>query len=364
MTQSSRVPNVPVVRPTFFRSAARSLHVPARLTPEPARHEARGAPDQRTAGSCAKSSAGRATKPILQLRIGAYRSTVLLSDMALVHLYLDESGHSTSHRFVVLGGLIGVSEAWDGFAERWNAILGEHRVTPPFHMKDFEAKRRQFKGWDEETQRRPLMKALMDEIGARRVFLFGAAVSVQWFKGFDWRSGFPGAEPLEDPYHLAMQDVVREAVRVCNTGVHVPATGNKLVVVMSEQKEFQGVAAAYYRAAARFDVTGTLMERASFCRPTECPALQAADIAAFELRWRLTRPDISRYPWKRLTDKPGDNIYLRGIDSRTVFPERTYQADDYRTLVLRDSNDKGIRNQGKHSRGEKAKQDTATEDGD
>src|SRR5689334_10173615 len=28
-------------RPTFFRSAARGPHVPARLTPEPAKHEAR-----------------------------------------------------------------------------------------------------------------------------------------------------------------------------------------------------------------------------------------------------------------------------------------------------------------------------------
>ena len=30
------------VRPTFFRSAARGLHVPDKLTPEPAKHEARG----------------------------------------------------------------------------------------------------------------------------------------------------------------------------------------------------------------------------------------------------------------------------------------------------------------------------------
>lgn len=283
----------------------------------------------------------------------------------LVHLYLDESGHSASHPFVVVAGLIGLAEAWNGFGERWNAILEEHRVTSPFHMKDFEAKRGQFKGWDEETQRRPLMKALLDEIAGRRVFLFGSAVSVEWFKGFDWRRGFPGAEPLEDPYHLCMQDVIREAVRVCNTGVHVPTTGNKLLVVMAEQNEFQGIAAAYYRATAHFDVTGTLAEGASFCRPTECPALQAADIAAFELRWRLTRPDISRYPWKRLTDKPGDNVYLRGIDANAIFPDRTYHADDHRTLVLRDSSDKSIRNQGKLSRrGSKAKQNGPTEGSD
>jgi hypothetical protein len=270
--------------------------------------------------------------------------------MALVHLYLDESGHSATHPFVVVAGLIGLSEAWDGFAEQWNTILLEHRVTSPFHMKDFEAKRGQFKNWDEETRRRPLMKALMDEIGRRRVFLFGAAVSVEWFRGFDWKSGFPGAEPLEDPFHLAMQDVVREAVRVCNTGAHVPRTGNKLLVIMAEQREFQSMASAYYRAASHFDLTDTLIERPSILTPSECPALQAADIAAFELRWRLTRPDLSRYPWKRLIDKQGDNIYLRGINASEVFPERKYEADNDRTLVLRDSSDKRIRNQDKRSR--------------
>src|ERR1044071_9270909 len=105
--------------------------------------------------------------------------------MAVVHLYLDESGHSTSHQFLVVAGLIGLAEAWDGVAGRWKAILDAHGVISPFHMKDFEAKQRQFKGWDENERRRPLMKALMDEIAARRVFLFGAAVSVPWFKAFD-----------------------------------------------------------------------------------------------------------------------------------------------------------------------------------
>jgi hypothetical protein len=47
------------VRPTFFRSAARGLHGPAKLTPEP--HEARGAeaPDQRTAASRLLRRVGR-----------------------------------------------------------------------------------------------------------------------------------------------------------------------------------------------------------------------------------------------------------------------------------------------------------------
>ena len=247
-------------------------------------------------------------------------------------------------------GLIGIADVWEGFKDRWEAILRKHGVIPPFHMTDFEAKKDQFKGWDENTQRRPLMKALMDEICARRIFLFGAAVSVEWFRSFDWSGGFPDSEPLADPYYLAMQDVIREGIRVCNTGTSSLTNESKLAVIMGKQKEFQGVAAAYYRAAARFDSTSTLLNVATFVEPVDYPQLQAADIAAFELRWRITRPDICRYPWKRMSEGRANNIFLRGIDSANVFPELTYQPTDDNSLILMERNQKRKRNQSKKSR--------------
>lgn len=255
----------------------------------------------------------------------------------IVRLYLDESGHSANHDYVIVAGLIGTSEAWSGFAERWNAILESHGVVAPFHMTDFEAKQRQFKGWDEEARRRPLMKALMDEISSRLLFLCGAAISVQSFDAYDWASGFPGAEPLEDPYHFAMQEVIRECVQICNTRTRIPKDGVRLEVVLADQPEFRAMAAAYYRAARHFDASGTLAAEATFATPTECPELQAADIAAFELRWRITRPDLRRYPWTRLCEKGADLVYLRGIDASKVFPERTFEPNDHPALVLKDS---------------------------
>ena len=41
LTKPFSVTSECVVRPTFFRSAARGLQVPATLTPEPTKHEAR-----------------------------------------------------------------------------------------------------------------------------------------------------------------------------------------------------------------------------------------------------------------------------------------------------------------------------------
>jgi hypothetical protein len=255
----------------------------------------------------------------------------------IVRLYLDESGHSANHDYVVVAGLIGTLEAWRGFAERWNDILHAHGVVGPFHMTDFEAKQRQFRGWDEKARRRPLMKALMDEISGRLLFLCGAAISVPSFDTYDWAGGLPGAEPLEDPYHFAMQEVIRECVQICNSGTRAPKEGVKLEIVMADQPEFRAMAAAYYRAAQNFDTSGTLAPEATFATPTECPQLQAADIAAFELRWRITRPDLRRYPWTRLCEKGADLLYLRGIDATKVFPERTFVPDEHPSLVLKNS---------------------------
>jgi hypothetical protein len=252
--------------------------------------------------------------------------------MALIHLYLDESGHSAEHPFVVVAGLIGMADQWEGFKDRWDAILAEHDVDE-FHMTDFEARRGKFKSWSED-RKRTLLKALMDEIASRRVFLFGADVSMEWFRSFDWEAGFPGMQPPSDAYHLAMQDVIQGAIRVSNTGTQVPTTGNMLAVVMGEQREFRHMAGAYYRAVHHFDETGTLIPAATFTTPKEYPQLQAADIAAFELRWHITRPDLNRYPWLRLTERGADFVYLRGIDAARVFPERTYAPDSVWQLVL------------------------------
>jgi len=266
--------------------------------------------------------------------------------MPVVHLYLDESGHSSSHPFVVVAGFIGIAEAWRGFAEHWNAILSEYKVQPPFHMTDFESKHGQFKHWDENNQRRPLMRALLDEICRRHIFLFGAAVDVKWFCSVDWKSGFPGSEPLSDPYYLALQDVIRSALRVCNTGTSPLISESKLAVTLEQQTEFERVAGAYCRANAYFDVTNTLLDATKFEDPVAFPQLQAADIAAFEVRWRITRPDLCRYPWKRLSEKP-INIFLRGIDSAKSFPELNYEPTEYKSLILIESNTKRKRNQGR-----------------
>jgi hypothetical protein len=274
--------------------------------------------------------------------------------MAFIRLFLDESGHSSRHPVVVVAGFIGIAEAWEGFAERWNAILSEHGVVSPFSMKDFESNRQQFKGWDEETQSRPLMKALLDEICGRNIFLCGAAVSVDQFKLFSWSTAYPGSDPPTDSYHLAMQEVISAAIKICNTRSDPSAApeNNKLAVVLANVQEFEAAAKAYLRAIEYFNSTSTLLQSATFGSQTEYPQLQAADLAAFELRWRIMRPDIRRYPWQRILEaKQGfDCVQLFGIDAATVFPERQFEADPKRAVILPNSDQKRARNQGRKSR--------------
>ena len=255
---------------------------------------------------------------------------------------------------MVVAGFIGLVEAWHGFADKWNAILSEHGVVAPFSMKDFESKRDQFKGWDEETQRRPLLKALLDEICARALFLCGAAVSVEQFKSFPWSTAYPGADPPTDPYHLAIQEVITGAITICNTRSDPQQSPeeNELAVVLASQQEFEGHAKAYLNAIRHFNSTTTLLKSATFVPQKEYPQLQAADIAAFELRWRIMRPDIRRYPWQRLLEaKQGvDCVRTFGIDASIVFPERQFETNSQHTLILPNGDQKRARNQGRKSR--------------
>lgn len=206
--------------------------------------------------------------------------------MAFLDFYVDESGHSSTHPVVVVAGFLGSADAWVGFRDNWNAILAEHGVTPPFHMTDFEAKIGQFQGWDEHTQRRPLLKSLVDEIVCRPLYLLGAAVSVEVFKRVEWDDRM---EPLEDPYHSVLQDVLQLAVTVSDDPDCPDVNGERIAVVIAKQREFGavdgGTASLYYEALAQWPANGKLVKAAVFGDQEEFPQLQAADIAAFELRW-------------------------------------------------------------------------------
>jgi len=274
--------------------------------------------------------------------------------MLPLQLYLDESGHASRHPIVAVAGFLGTAEAWSDFPARWNGILSSHGVVPPFHMTDFEAKKAQFRGWD-ETRRRALLAPLMDEITARPLCMIGTALAVDRFNALDWDI-YPEYQRIENPYHWAMQDVLRHAVKASDDPDLPECHGERIATVIAAQQEFQGAADGYYRATAFSE--RKLVARAMFSDQAEFPQLQAADIAAFELRWKITRPDLDRFPWCEIVKTGRTVLSVRGIDPSVFLPRDGGPVYDMTVskqrrpvdVMLKMKDTKARRNQGKRSR--------------
>jgi hypothetical protein len=269
--------------------------------------------------------------------------------MGFLSLYLDESGHSAMHPVVVVAGLIGQVPEWDGFAEAWNGILSRHGVIPPFHMADFEAKQDQFRGWDEQTQRRPLLAELMREIVSRRLGYIGCAVNVPWFKGIDWTKYSKDAKPLEDPYHLAFQDVIRGALILSNSVPELHA--DKMAVMVEQQGEYGGKVNQYYGAMCV--LSSKLVKANILGDPVEFPQLQAADILAFEFRQKINRPELARYPMREIMGTGRVELHSRGFtrtEWTSIFPLADIHRIKDELVFQQKGGSKSERNQGKRSR--------------
>jgi hypothetical protein len=217
-------------------------------------------------------------------------------------------------------------------------------------MTDFERKIGQFKGWSEHKRRRPLMKNLMDLIVDVRPLVVGSVISVSDFNSIDWRVEFPNLEPIQDVYHLALQNVLRFTLVASEDQTMPEMNGDKIGVVISQNREFGGAAANYYLAFAEIWGQGKFVKAAVFGEPREFPQLQAADIAAFELRWRFMMPPITRYPLTRLLEIGRMSVSVRGVHPLPLAGVGTIEEDTVRPIVLERSDSKRVRNQGKRSR--------------
>lgn len=116
--------------------------------------------------------------------------------------YVDEAGHSKDPQrtYLCLAGLVARKAAWKTFDSEWRTACAEERVTLPFHMADFSAFNRQFRGWSEE-QRIRLLGKLVAAIERAHAIPVGSVVSVKDYNAFQ-----PALrEKLRDPYFMALQ---------------------------------------------------------------------------------------------------------------------------------------------------------------
>ena len=244
--------------------------------------------------------------------------------------YLDEAGHSSNTRTVVVAGFAGTERQWNGFDHEWRDTLARAGVSV-FHMKELENRRGEFSGWDEHQQKRPFLDEVVSIILNRDLIAVGAAVSVAWFNALP-RSGYSKHEFLEDPYHLALQETLHILGQEVTS--HTGATNVELSI--AQQPEYMAQGRGYYAAGAALLYPERLAPTIRYVAADESARLQAADLIAYELRKACdATAGKSGERWPMLQLRRNSHVFsFKGLDGGRVFNVATTPSPD-RDYVLK-----------------------------
>jgi hypothetical protein len=199
-------------------------------------------------------------------------------EIPLIAAYFDESGHSSESRVVAIGGALGPPRAWTRIRKEWSAILTEHGVKV-FHMKDFENRYGEFKGWDEK-RRRSLLGELLAVLEDVFLVSIGTAVVVEDFQNLKPQT----RKGLMDPWYLCLQTCLQDVART------VMVASNEEVWDPNLQAVFFELQLEYWRGPILFS---KILENDSFAKglgllafanKRTCVKVQLADLVAYELR--------------------------------------------------------------------------------
>jgi hypothetical protein len=245
--------------------------------------------------------------------------------------YVDESGAYKESPHMAVGGVIADAEKWKSFENCWREVLSDADV-PYSHMKDFSQSKGPFSKWSSkefEPLRRAFMKGLCDCIVSNVAYTFGAIITRKHYEGLvpaDLR------KDMGSPYtFLGRYCIARVAVWAQDNSPTEP------INIIFERGQPQAslrtqhnLLSANEQARTEYRL-GLLSFADKFDRKhpedTVLP-LQAADLVAYELlkHWntlqeysnRLVKdyikPDLRRYPLKRLMELPKDWNKLTAFD--------------------------------------------------
>lgn len=201
--------------------------------------------------------------------------------------FFDESGHSSATEFFALAAFVAKEAHWTTFSARWQQALASSGA-PYLHMREFAHRVGAFKGWTED-QRRALLARCVDAINSIPAIAVGAAISVADFMSLSSEA----QTQLQDPFFCCFQEVVRgAAISAC---FEPPST--RVRMIFSKQDALSGMARRLWDVMASAIDVKERMESLAFQDMRAVPALQAADLLAYEFRHyyhlRRTRPELA-----------------------------------------------------------------------
>jgi hypothetical protein len=227
----------------------------------------------------------------------------------MLHAYADETGSASdpSRTHIGMGGLLARSEKWIEFDASWRSVCADEGVFLPFHMKEFASreKKSQFANskWADEKPRR-LLARLLDVIDATGAIPVGAVINVPDFNSLskECQTRLGGAH--KEPYYVAFQECTHQ-LALENAAFQFPP--EPVSMFYAKLKKFTGEAGELWNAIQGANTLyGPLMNSFTPGDPRDLPALQAADIWAYELgrhfQYVVPNRKPHRYAFRRFVE--------------------------------------------------------------
>jgi hypothetical protein len=200
--------------------------------------------------------------------------------LAMLRIYMDESGTHDGSPVVTVAAYVGKSKEWQNFTRRWKHA---NKPIEVFHAADCQALRGEFKGWTPE-QRDEHVKRLLPILAQSE--LFGQAVGINMldydaamFNRPDLKHMF--GSPYATCFHWTVATIMD----------HVESAGtNERIAFFHEQNDFQEEALAAFNWIKDRRFGNRSMLSLTFAGKGDLVPLQAADVLAYEANKKLRNP--------------------------------------------------------------------------
>ncbi len=224
---------------------------------------------------------------ILVLSYGAHRAIVT------VKAFVDDSGHvdDPQIRAIACGGCIAPIDSWEHFEREWKQALADFGIRY-FHMKHCAHFRGEFAKWkDTPSVRDALMRRLVDVMTDRVAAYIGGAM---WIGPKVLRPTYDVAShPYFDCFQWAIYGALQETVAL--------PEGEKVQMIISESTELDAPSVTFYQRWKKVAPRLGPITHASY---REVVQLQAADLVAYELSYRVSWPHFpERKTFERIKTK-------------------------------------------------------------
>ena len=227
--------------------------------------------------------------------------------LAVIRIYIDESGVHDGSPVVAVGAYAGRLETWPAFIEEWNRAKGSIKV---FHSADCAAYQGEFKGWN-ETDRNALVADLLTVLPKYELYGIAMGINLRDVKEAtatepDLADSPELASFFEAPYGMCLQWTLRNIIeRTEAVGIR-----KEPIAVFHEQNDFQSEAMAAFEFVKRRRVSHVGPMNIAFVEKDSHVPLQAADVLAYEANKRLRDPTR---PQRRSIAALGDRISVEGF---------------------------------------------------